>query len=119
MLDHLRRDLTFRSGESVRVFAELYGLRDSPAGIAYRATYRLLKTDNPARDIAREDWRQLGALTFEFDRAGPGVGKTGQIETIVVEPRYLERGTYLLRLEVVDNTAGTPLGRSTIALLVR
>ena len=119
MLDHLRRDLTFRSGESVRVFAELYGLRDSPAGIAYRATYRLLKTDNPARDIARDDWRQLGALTFEFDRAGPGVGKTGQIETLVVEPRYLERGTYLLRLEVVDNTAGTPLGRSTIALLVR
>jgi len=119
MLEHLRRDLTFRSGESVRVFAELYGLRDSPAGIAYHATYRLLKTDNPSRDIAREDWRQLGAVTFEFDRAGPGVGKTGQIETLVVEPRYLERGTYLLRLEVVDNTAGTPLGRSTIALLVR
>ncbi|HYU27702.1 MAG TPA: hypothetical protein VEK83_01605 [Gemmatimonadales bacterium] len=119
MLRHLRRDLTFRAGESVRVFAELYGLRDSPAGIAYHATYRLLKTDNPSRDIAREDWRQLGALTFEFDRAGRGVGKTGQIETLVVEPRYLERGTYLLRLEVVDNTAGTPLGRSTIALLVR
>ena len=119
MLDHLRRDLTFRSGESVRVFAELYDLRDSSAGIAYHATYRLLKTDNPSRDIAREDWRQLGALTFEFDRAGPSVGTAGKIETLVVEPRYLERGTYLLRLEALDNTAGAPLGRSTIALVVR
>jgi len=119
MLSHLRRDLTFRSGESVRVFAELYGLRQGPDRIAYHVTYRLLKTDHPARDIAREDWWSLGAVTFEFDRASPKGSEPAQMETIVVEPRYLPRGTYLLRLEVADNTAGMTLGRSTIALVVR
>ncbi|MGH7606250.1 MAG: hypothetical protein ACREME_02840, partial [Gemmatimonadales bacterium] len=119
MLSHLRRDLTFRAGESVRVFAEVYGLRETPDGIAYRATYRVLRTDNPSRDIARADWGSLGALTFEFDRASPPTHETAQIETIVVEPRYLPPGTYLLRLEVRDNTVGATLGRSTIALLVR
>ncbi|MGE5802047.1 MAG: hypothetical protein ACM358_07300 [Gemmatimonadota bacterium] len=116
MLRHLRRDLTFRAGESVRVFAELYGLRDGPNGRAYRATYRLLKTDHPARDIARSDWDN--AVTFEFDR-GPRTETPAQLETIVVEPRYLPRGTYLLRLEVRDNVAAAMLGRSTIALVVR
>jgi hypothetical protein len=119
MLGHVRQDLTFRAGQSVRVFAELYGLRDSPSGITYHATYRLLKTENPARDMAREDWEGRGALTFEFDRAGPRTNSAGQVETIVVEPRYLAPGTYLLRLEVRDNTAGASLGRSTIALVIR
>ena len=118
MLEHLQRDLTFRSGESVRVFAEVYGLNDHQGRTAYHATYRLLKTDNPTRDIAREDWQRLGAQTFEFDRDGPR-DASNQVETIVVEPRYLPQGTYLLRLEVRDNIAGAMLGRSTIALIVR
>lgn len=119
MLRHLRRDLTFRAGESVRVFAELYGLRDNPDGTAYHATYRLLKTDDPARDIAREVWGGGTAVMFEFDRAGPLTKSPAQVETIVVEPRNLLHGTYLLRLEVRDNVAGAMLGRSTIALVVR
>jgi hypothetical protein len=118
MLEHVAHDLTFRTGESVRVFAEVYGLTDNQGRAAYHATYRLLKTDNPTRDIAREDWQRLGAQTFEFDRAGPRDGSS-QVETIVVEPRYLPPGTYLLRLEVRDNVAGATLGRSTIALIVR
>ena len=116
MLRHLRRDLTFRTGESVRVFAELYGLRDGP-GIAYHARYRLIKTDDPERDLARDDWTD--AVTFEFDRARPRSQTPAQIETLVVEPSHLPPGTYLIRLEVRDNVAGTTLGRSTIALIVR
>ena len=118
MLEHVQRDLTFRAGESVRVFAEVYGLTDNQARTAYHVTYRLLKTDHPALDLAREDWQQLGAQTFEFDRTGPRDGSS-KVETIVVEPHYLPQGTYLLRLEVRDNIAGAMLGRSTIAMIVR
>lgn len=119
MLHALRRDLTFRAGDSVRVYAELYGVTQSADRISYRATYRLLKTTDPARDVLREEW--LGAVTFAFDRtrpAGPPPGGA-EIETLDVDPRHLPRGTYLLRLEVHDGIAGRSLGRSTIALVVR
>jgi hypothetical protein len=42
-----------------------------------------------------------------------------EVETLDVDPRYLPPGTYLLRLEIRDNTAATLLGRATIALVVR
>ncbi len=117
MLEHVRRDLTFRSGESVRVFAELYGLAQVGGRIEYRVVYRLLKTDNPTRDILREDWPT--GTTFEFDRTRPARPGSLEVETLDVDPRYLPPGTYLLRLEVTDKTAARPLGRSTIALVVR
>jgi cytochrome c-type biogenesis protein CcmH/NrfG len=117
MLEHVRRNLTFRSGESVRVYAELYGLVQAGGRVDYRAVYRLLKTDNPSRDIAREDWPT--GTTFAFDRTGPAHPGLMEVETLDVDPRYLPPGTYLLRLEIRDNTAATLLGRSTIALVVR
>lgn len=120
MLHNLRRDLTFRAGDSVRVYAELYGVTQSADRISYRATYRLLKTTDPARDVLREAWP--GAVTFEFDRtrpAGPPPPGGAEIETLDVDPRYLPAGTYLLRLEIRDEIAGRSLGRSTIALVVR
>jgi len=114
---HVRRDLTFRAGESVRVYAELYGLDQTAGRIDYRATYRLLKTADPARDILREQWP--GAISFEFDRARPVAGGPVEVELLDVDPRYLPAGTYLLRLEIRDNVAGTSVGGSTIALVVR
>jgi len=117
MLLHVRRDLTFRAGESVRVYAELYGLDQTAGRIDYRATYRLLKTADPARDILREQWP--GAISFEFDRARPMAGRPVEVELLDVDPRYLPAGTYLLRLEIRDNVAGTSVGGSTIALVVR
>lgn len=123
MLEHVRRDLTFRAGESVRVYAELYGLRETEQQIAYRATYKLLKTENAARDIARADWP--GATTFAFDRARPArparpaTLEGAELETVDIDPRYLPPGTYLLRLEIEDIAAHRLLGRSTIALAVR
>ncbi len=117
MLEHVRRDRTFRAGESVRVYTELYGLSQSVGRIDYRATYHLLKTPDPARDILREQWRS--AVTFEFDRARLARPGSMEVETLDVDPRYLPAGTYLLRLEARDNATATPLGRSTIALVVR
>ncbi len=117
MLQHVRRNLMFRPGESVRVFAELYGLSQAAGRITYRATYRLLKTENPTRDILLADWPM--ATTFEFDRARPAPPGPVEVELLDVDPRYLSPGTYLLRLEVWDNTAALAIGRSTIALIVR
>ncbi len=116
MLTHVRRDLTFRVGESVRVFAELYGLPEGAGRVTYRATYRLLRTRDASRDIRSEEWP--GALTFEFDRERPRA-EAVETEILDLDPRYLSPGTYLLRLEVRDNAATAPLGRSTIALVVR
>jgi len=116
MLEHVRRDLTFRPGESVRVYAELYGVRRNGDRVSYHARYRLLKTTDPTGDIRKEDWP--GGVTFEFDRERP-VAESGEIETLDIDPRFLPPGTYLLRLEVRDNTDATFLGRSTVALVVR
>lgn len=117
MLRHTRRDLTFRAGETVRVYAELYGLTRSGNELAYHATYRLLKSGEPARDIVREEWP--AAVTFEFDRARRADTTAVEIETLDIDPQHLAPGTYLLRLEIRDNIAGRSLGRSTIALTVR
>ena len=117
VLDHLRRDLTFRPGEAVRVYAELYGLAPGASRIEYRAAYRLLKSDNPARDVLRETWQ--GATAFEFDRVRPAQPGSLEVETLDLDPRYLSSGTYLLRLEVTDKTVARLVGRSTIALVVR
>jgi hypothetical protein len=117
MLEHLRRDLTFRAGESVRVYAELYGLAQASGRIRYRAAYRLLRTGDPARDILREDWPT--GKTLEFDRERPAGAGSMEVETLDLDPREVPPGTYLLRLEVRDNVTGTVLGRSAIALIVR
>src|SRR2546422_191057 len=56
MLGHLQRGLTFGAGDTVRVYVEVYGLRVSAERVSYHVTYRMLRSDDLQRDIAREEW---------------------------------------------------------------
>jgi hypothetical protein len=103
MLQHLRRDLTFRAGESVRVYAEMYGVGQTAGRINYRATYQLLKTAEPSRDALREDWPS--ATKFTFDRTRLAGAGSVEVEILDLDPRHLSPGTYLLRLVIDDLTA--------------
>ncbi|HYK11522.1 MAG TPA: hypothetical protein VEV39_12035, partial [Gemmatimonadales bacterium] len=115
-LDHVRRDLTFLSGNVVRSYAEIYGL-PHPSGIArYHASYQLLKTSDPQRDIALPDWPR--ATKFEFERQVPSYGRDFVVENLDIDPQRLPTGRYLLRLFVSDEN-GAPIGRSTVAFEVK
>jgi len=116
-LSHVRRSLTFARGETVRVYAEVYSLVRLTDRVSYHVTYRLLKTDDPRRDVNREDWR--ARVTLDFDRTGVASSGSAVVEFLDIAPSNLPEGTYLIRLEVRDNTMGSFLGRSTAAFTVR
>ena len=116
-LSHVRRTLRFANGEAIRVYAEVYSLGRLGDRVSYHATYRLLKTDDPGRDVLREDWRE--AVAFEFDRMKVASAGTTEIELLDITPGIVPRGTYLIRLEIHDNTMDSILGRSTAAFTVR
>jgi cytochrome c-type biogenesis protein CcmH/NrfG len=116
MLDHVERTLTFAPGDTVRVYAEVYGLADDASLARYRTTYQLLRTEDVAVDHAKEWWPD--ALRFEFDRAVPRT-MAPIPETLDLWPQWIPPGQYLLRVEVEDLVAGVPAGRATIAFEVR
>ena len=117
MLGHLQRGLTFGAGDTVRVYVEVYGLRVSAERVSYHVTYRMLRSNDLQRDIAREDWP--GAVGLEFDRVSSGSEGQPVTEVLDLSPRQIPRGSYLLRVQVRDNTAGAQMGRATVAFRVR
>ncbi len=117
MLSHVDRDLTFVSGDTVRAYAEPYGLRAEGQMLRYHATYLLLRTRNIERDYAREEWPD--AVRFEFDRQQSISDTDMVVEVLDIMPQWIPKGTYLLRLEVHDQVADKSAGRATIAFEVK
>ena len=117
MLGHLQRGLTFGAGDTVRVYVEVYGLRVSAERVSYHVTYRMLRSDDLQRDIAREEWP--GAIGLEFDRVSGGSEERPVAELLDLSPQQIPRGSYLLRVQVWDNTAAAQIGRATVAFRVR
>jgi len=117
MLGHLQRGLTFGAGDTVRVYVEVYGLRVSAERVSYHVTYRMLRSDDLQRDIAREEWPGAGGL--EFDRVSSGSEGQPVAEMLDLSPQQIPRGSYLLRVQVRDNTAAAQIGRATVAFRVR
>jgi hypothetical protein len=115
-LQHVQRDLTFLAGNVVRTYAEIYGLPHPAGYVRYHASYQLLKSANPPRDLARPDWPD--ATKFEFDRQVPAFGRDFVPENLDIDPQRLPAGRYLLRLEVKDADGGM-MGRSTVAFEVK
>ena len=117
MLSHLRRDLVFASGDTVRTYAELYGLAADARSVWFRVTYSLLKSGNIVKDYAKDEWPD--AQRFEFERHEPVQAGGVTIETLDMLPQWIPEGRYLLRIEVEDLVARVSAGRSTIAFEVR
>lgn len=115
-LDHVRRDLRFLAGNVVRSYAEIYGLPHPSGVFRYHASYQLLKTNGPQRDLARPDWTK--ATTFDFDRQVVSYGRDFVSEMLDIDPQRLPAGRYLLRL-IVSDPGGAPVGRSTVAFDVK
>ncbi len=114
MLSRVARELRFRGDDTVRTYAEVYGLAAESGASRYRATYLLLKTGNPEKDAARDEWPN--AVRFEFERRRSAAGM--HVETLDIEPRWIEEGTYLLRLLVEDLVAGSSVAPTTIMFRV-
>ena len=117
MLAHLGRDLTFADGETVRVYAELYGLRPDASAVRYHVTYRILRSDDLQRDIARDEWPE--AVSLEFDRVVSLPKDRPVVETLDMSPQQVRRGSYLLRVQVWDHVGRAQIGRATAAFRIR
>jgi len=117
MLAHLGRDLTFGEGDAVRVYAELYGLHPDAGAIRYHVTYRILRSDDLLRDIARDTWPQ--AVSLEFDRVVSPSADGPVVETLDLSPQQVRRGSYLLRVEAWDEIGRVQVGRATAAFRIR
>jgi cytochrome c-type biogenesis protein CcmH/NrfG len=116
MIGRAPRDLTFSVGVPVRAYTELYGLAERAGRQTFRARVLLLHTRDARRDVARENWE--GATAFQFDRTRPLTEGEPARLTLDIQPGYLPRGTYLLRVEVEDLATEKGLGRATIAFQV-
>jgi tetratricopeptide (TPR) repeat protein len=117
MIDHVRRDLTFPTGTVVRTYAEVYGMSVMAGAVRYHATYRLLETTHPERDIARSEWP--GAVVIEFDRHAASEPGDAVAEVLDIDQARLSPGKYLLRLQVRDLATGMDAGHATIAFVVQ
>jgi hypothetical protein len=115
MLGAVPRDLRFVAGDTIRLYAEVYGLVPAGAEARYRARYELLRTDDPERDLARAVWP--AATLLEADRRARADGR-GVVETLDLMPERVPPGTYLLRLELLAG-AETRWAAGTIAFEVR
>ncbi len=113
MLDRVERDLTFEHGDSVRSYAELYGLMPVANVVKYQANYQVLRTNNPRRDVLKDEWPEARVIRFARERpSAPGAPVT---ETVSLSLLGITPGQYLLRLEIVDIVASKSLGRATVA----
>ena len=116
MVEQLEPELEFSGGETVRTYAEVYGLGADAGRVRYHGSYLLLRTSDPARDAKRETWQD--AVSFDFDRNRPVPENGVSAEVLDISPEWTPEGTYLLRLEVRDLVTGRPAGRATIAFKV-
>jgi len=117
MLDRVQRDLTFGHDDAVRVYAELYGLTPVGNRVRYEATYRLLRTTDPRRDVVKDVWPDATVIRFDREQLfAPGLPVK---EAVNVRTWGINPGQYVLRLEIVDKVANKSLGRATIAFRAR
>lgn len=117
MLARLTPSLTFDAGDTVRCYTEIYGLPRSSGVISYSATYLILRSDDPQRDIGRQEWPDAQSIRYEKIRqAGPG---SVEVETVNIVPERVPSGRYLLRLELHELQSGSLIGRATAAFDVR
>ena len=119
MLRRLERTRTFAEGGEVRVYSEVYGLVRDDSTMRYRAEYSLLRTDDPVRDMVREEWPRMATSRMTYDRSAR-VTESGVVrELLDITPERLARGRYVLRLTIRDLVAGADAGRSQIVFTVR
>lgn len=111
------RDLTFSPSDTLRAYAEVYGLPPAPGGARYHVTYALLKTGHPDEDAGKAEWP--GATTFAFDRARPVDGDGVVHEFLDLGPKLLSSGTYLLRVTVLAPTGTTVIGSALSQFTIR
>jgi cytochrome c-type biogenesis protein CcmH/NrfG len=117
MLARVQRDLRFTQGDTLRLYSEVYGLAREGSGSGYRARYSLLRTDDPESDVRRDTW--TGAMIVEAVRPGWWAHDQYVVETLDLKPEWIARGTYLLRVTMVDGTSGRHSNTATIAFEVR
>ena len=119
MLRHVARTHSVREGANVRVYAEVYGLVPEASVARYRATYSLLRSEQPERDLLLDDWRAAGAAMQVVTREAR-LTQGGYVrESLDITPERLAPGNWVLRLEVQDLVSGVSAGRSQVAFAVR
>ncbi len=117
VLAHVPRDLTFAAGDTIRAYAELYGLGIEGGAARYAVTYDVLRSATPTEDAAKAEW--AGATELGFTR-GVTVPADGIVrETLDIDPRLVGRGRYLLRMRIRDLVGGRSLGYATTSFSVR
>jgi len=116
MLRRLQRDLTFPAGATVRVFAEIYGLRPSVNGrVQYRVSYQIVPSRDAARDARRDSLPGGFRIAFDRDQASTG----GPVrEWLNIAPAQVPPGRYLLRLAVLTGS-GAVVGRAQVGFQIR
>ena len=119
MLRHVARNRAVAEGGTLRVYSEVYGLMTERSRARYRVTYSLLRSDDPERDLDRDEWAGTGAVTQAFDREAVPSSLGLVREVLDVSPERLARGSYVMRLEVQDLVSGTSAGRSQVSFTVR
>ena len=117
MIARLEPELTFSEGDTVRAYAEVYGLARRDGVIAYSASYSILRSDDPQRDIGLAEWPTASNLYFE--RVRQARSEAREVENIDIQPTRIPSGRYLLRLELRAPRGGALIGRVTTAFQVR
>lgn len=114
LLANLSRDLAFAVGTRIRVAAEIYALRPSPEGqVQYRAVYRVVRSDQPRREMRRDSLSGATILSFELQRRPRG---DVTVEWVDIDTGRLEPGRYVVRLDL--SADGRHFGRAQAAITV-
>lgn len=117
MLARLTPSLTFDAGDTLRSYAEIYGLPGRDGAVSYSTTYLILRSDNPQHDVGLEEWPN--AQSLQYERLRPASTGPVEVETVNFLPSQIPSGRYLLRLEVRELPSGHLIGRATSAFDVR
>lgn len=111
MLTLAPRDLFIDADSAIRLYAEVYGLRQAADGLApFNVTYQIYATSNLTRDAQRDSLP--GGIVISFDRVPRAPGPITK-EWLDLRPD-VPPGRYLLRLTVRESAGGAVVGRSQI-----
>jgi hypothetical protein len=99
------------AAQPLRFYVELYGLAATAGASRYEASYVFERIGGPAE----RDGRRRTAIGFQ--REGPARRVT--VESLVIDPGRLSRGSYRMRLEVHDAIAGSRVVSRTLEFELR
>jgi len=105
--------LQLPAGQSLRLYAEVYGLSTDSGATRYDAVYRFALA-RPGQRGARS---RAHVTSIAFRRVQAASDPT--VETLVVDPGRLPPGHYLLTLEVRDAVRGTSAASATLEFDLR